>query len=80
MSQGSSLPWRPGFSSHLYPRARTLSLQILTKLVRLTITQTESFPFDVVLLAAQKALRDEEWLGILDEMGDGNNALRGLLS
>jgi hypothetical protein len=48
---------------------QTLSLQILTKLVRLTITQTESFPFDVVLLAAQKALRDERWLDILDEMG-----------
>jgi hypothetical protein len=37
--------------------------------VRLTISQEQSFPFDVVLLAAQKALRDEGWLDILDEMG-----------
>ena len=48
---------------------QTLSLQLVTKLVRLAITQTESFPFDIVLLAAQKALRDEGWLDILDEMG-----------
>ena len=37
--------------------------------MRLTITQTESFPFDIVLLAAQRAIHDEEWLGILDEIG-----------
>jgi hypothetical protein len=48
---------------------QTLSLQLVTKLVRLTISQEQSFPFDVVLLAAQKALRDEGWLDILDEMG-----------
>ena len=47
----------------------TLSLQLVTKLVRLTISQEQSFPFDIVLLAAQKALRDEGWLDILDEMG-----------
>jgi hypothetical protein len=48
---------------------QTLSLQLFTKLVQLTISQDQSFPFDIVLLAAQKALRDEEWLDILDEMG-----------
>jgi hypothetical protein len=48
---------------------QTFSLQLLTKLVRLTITQTESFPFDIVLLTAQRAILDEEWLGILDEIG-----------
>jgi hypothetical protein len=48
---------------------QTLSLQLCTKLVRLTISQEQSFPFDIVLLAAQKALRDEGWLDILDEMG-----------
>jgi len=50
-------------------RQTTFSLQLVTKLVRLAITQTESFPFDIVLLAAKRALRDEAWLGILDEMG-----------
>jgi hypothetical protein len=48
---------------------QTFSPQLVTKLMRLTITPTESFPFDIVLVAAQKALRDEEWLGILDEIG-----------
>jgi len=62
--------------SFVYSR-QTFSLQLLTKLVRLTITQTESFPFDVVLLAAQKALRDEGWLGILDEMGTATTSYVG---
>jgi hypothetical protein len=37
--------------------------------VRLTKDQDESFPFDVVLLAAERALHDEEWLEVLDELG-----------
>lgn len=53
----------------LAPPGQTLSLQLVTKLVRLAISQKQSLPFDVVLLAAQKALRDEGWLDILDEMG-----------
>jgi hypothetical protein len=55
------------FFQALFPDS--LSLQLFTRLARLTISQEQSFPFDVVLLAAQKALRDERWLDILDEMG-----------
>src|SRR4029450_9508693 len=48
---------------------QTPSPQLFTKLVQLTIDQDQPFPFDIVQLAAQKALRDEGWLDILDEMG-----------
>jgi hypothetical protein len=54
--------------SLLHPRS-TLSLPLVTRLVRLTKDQDESFPFDVALLAAERALHDEEWLDILDELG-----------
>ena len=37
--------------------------------MRLTEDQNQPFPFNVVELAAQRALRDEEWLEVLDEIG-----------
>jgi hypothetical protein len=56
---------------------QTLSLQLFTKLAQLTTSQEQSFPFDIVLLAAQKALRDEGWLDILDEMGKATTSYVG---
>jgi hypothetical protein len=47
--------------------------------VRLAISQEQSFPFDIVLLAAQKALRDERWLDILDEMGRATTRYMSIL-
>jgi hypothetical protein len=41
----------------------------VTRLVRLTEDQNQPFPFGVALLAAQRALCDEEWLDVLDEIG-----------
>jgi hypothetical protein len=58
---------------------QTPSLQLVTKLVRLAISQEQSFPFDIVLLAAQKALRDERWLDILDEMGRATTRYMSIL-
>jgi hypothetical protein len=49
--------------------SRRVSPQLVTTLVRLTEDQNEPFPFDVVVLAAQKALRDEGWLEVLEEIG-----------
>jgi hypothetical protein len=48
---------------------RTVSPQLVIRLVRLAEDQNQPFPFDVALLAAQRALRDEEWLDVLDEIG-----------
>jgi hypothetical protein len=48
---------------------RTVSPQLVTRLARLTEDQDQPFPFDIALLAAQRALRDEGWLGVLDEIG-----------
>jgi len=47
--------------------------------VQLTISQEHSFPFDIVLPAAQKALRDEGWLDILNEMGKATTSYVGYL-
>ena len=49
--------------------SRRVSPQLVTTLVRLTEDQNQPFPFDFVVLAAQKALRDEGWLEVLDEIG-----------
>lgn len=54
--------------SLLHPR-QTVSPQLVTRLARLTKDQDQPFPFDVALLAAQRALRDEGWLDVLDEIG-----------